>query len=553
MATAGTAGADGCIVLVEEASHADVRFALNTTTTNGVHRARAVSVIVVAGGAVSTARRTGVVGTEGVAEMVAAALADARAAPPAEDAFALVEPSQSALGRPFGLAPEETDASVLEGVLSSLSGAFARARGARRRAGGLRRAGPDDALPGQLDRAPPLPRAADGGRAPGRAGRRTGRARPGSASPTITPSLEEMEQEIWRRLDWGTRQIALEAGRYEVIMPPSGVGDMMAMLDFYALGGQDAEDGRTVFSKEGGGTRVGDRIAHDCRSRSTATPSSPGVECAPFVATEASSSDVSVFDNGLPLGRTEWLRDGVLTHLRYHRAGAAKSGAEMAPYVDNLVLRCDGAGGGSVDDMVARTERGLLLTCLWYIREVDPATLLVTGLTRDGVYVIEDGAVVGAANNFRFNESPVDLLARATEVGTSGALARARVRRVPEPDDHAAAAHPRLQHELGEPGQLTRSQAGRRSSTSSRCAVETNGPSPRCAVHGAQPVDVGLGREARHRPVHLAQEADDRGDVEELDPQRARPQVDHLEAGRLVPRRGRARGSGRRRPAAGPS
>ena len=109
----------------------------------------------------------------------------------------------------------------------------------------------------------------------------------------------------------------------------------------------------------------------------------------------------------------------MLAHLRYHRAGAAKSGVEAAPYVDNLVLRLRrGPTGGSVDDMVARTERGLLLTCLWYIREVDPATLLLTGLTRDGVYVIEDGAVVGAANNFRFNESPVDLLARATEVGT---------------------------------------------------------------------------------------------------------------------------------------
>ena len=142
------------------------------------------------------------------------------------------------------------------------------------------------------------------------------------------------------------------------------------------------------------------------------------VACAPFVATDASSSDVSVFDNGLPLGPIDWLRDGVLAHLRYHRAGATKSGVEVAPYVDNLILRCGGADGGSVDDMVARTQRGLLLTCLWYIREVDPATLLVTGLTRDGVYVIEDGTVVGAANNFRFNESPVDLLARVTEVGT---------------------------------------------------------------------------------------------------------------------------------------
>jgi predicted Zn-dependent protease len=235
--------------------------------------------------------------------------------------------------------------------------------------------------------------------------------------PAIDPSFEEMEQEIWRRLEWGTRQIALDAGRYEVILPPSGVGDMMAQLAFGGLGGQDAEDGRTVFSKEGGGTRVGETITSLPFTLSS-DPFEQGVTCTPFVATGASSSDVSVFDNGLALGRIDWLRDGVLAHLRYHRAGAAKSGVEFAPYVDNLVLRCGATGGGSIDDMVARTERGLLLTCLWYIREVDPATLLMTGLTRDGVYVIEDGAVVGASNNFRFNESPVDLLARATEVGT---------------------------------------------------------------------------------------------------------------------------------------
>ena len=306
---------------------------------------------------------------------------------------------------------------MLEGVLAPLSGAFARAE-AR-----------DTVLAGfaELDLTTHYLGSSTGLRLSH--GQRTGAAHLvgrtadgiGSAwvgRPTITPSLEEMEHEIWRRLDWGKRQIALDAGRYEVIMPPSGVSDMMAMIDFYALGGQDAEDGRTVFSKEGGGTRVGDRIATTPFALYS-DPSESGVECAPFVVTVASSSNVSVFDDGLPIGRTEWLRDGVLTHLRYHRAGAAKSGAEMAPYVDNLVLRCDGAGGGSIDDMVARTERGLLLTCLWYIRQVDPATLLVTGLTRDGVYVIEDGAVVGAANNFRFNESPVDLLTRATEVGTS--------------------------------------------------------------------------------------------------------------------------------------
>jgi predicted Zn-dependent protease len=211
--------------------------------------------------------------------------------------------------------------------------------------------------------------------------------------------------------------VALEAGRYEVILPPSGVGDLMATLSFYGMSGQDAHDGRTVFSREGGGTRAGETVS-PLPFTLYGDPTEPGVECAPFVATGASSSEVSVFDNGLPIGRTEWIRDGVLAHLRYHRAGAAKYGAEMAPFVDNLVLRCGEHDGGSVDDMVARTERGLLLTCLWYIRQVDPATALETGLTRDGVYLIENGAVAAATNNFRFNESPVDLLARATEAGT---------------------------------------------------------------------------------------------------------------------------------------
>jgi predicted Zn-dependent protease len=416
LVTAGAAGADGCVVLVEEGSHADVRFALNTTTTNGVQRSRAVSVVTIAGTSVGTARRTGVVGTEGVGEMVVAALADARAAPAAEDAYPLVEPAAAVPGRDFGLSPETTDSSALEGVLASLSGAFGRAT-AR-----------DAVLAGfaELDVSTLYLGSSTGLRLShlqptgavnlvGRTGDGTGSAWVGA--PTVTPSLEEMEQEIWRRLDWGKRQIALEAGRYEVILPPSGVADLMATLDFGALGGQDAEDGRTVFSHEGGGTRVGETIA-TMPFTLYSDPFEPGVECAPFVATEASSADVSVFDNGLPVGRTPWLRDGVLAHLRYHRAGAAKSGVAVGPYIDNLVLRCDGSDGGSVDDMVARTERGLLLTCLWYIREVDPATLLSTGLTRDGVYVIENGVVVGAANNFRFNESPVDLLARATEVGT---------------------------------------------------------------------------------------------------------------------------------------
>ena len=427
VSAAASAEADGCVIIVEEESHADVRFAVNTTTTNGVHRNRSVSVVVFAGGSAGTARRSGEVGLQGVGEMVFAALADAEAAPPADDAFALVEPGNGSGNgtRDFGLGPEETDSSVLDSVLSSLSGAFDRAR--RR----------DAVLAGfaEHDVATTYLGSSTGLRLsyvqPTSAVSLVGRTADGSGSawvaePSIDPSLGSMEEEIWRRLDWGAKTVALEAGRYEVILPPSGVADMMATLAFGGLSGRDTEDGRTVFSREGGGTRVGERLS-TLPFTLYSDPGEAGIECMPFVATSASSSEVSVYDNGLTTGRTEWIGDGILSQLRYHRAGAARSGVPIGAYIDNLALRCDraggdageaSAGGGTVDDMVARTERGLLLTCLWYIRDVDPSTLLQTGLTRDGVYLVENGAVVAAANNFRFNESPVDLLARATEVGT---------------------------------------------------------------------------------------------------------------------------------------
>jgi predicted Zn-dependent protease len=414
---ASSAGADGCIVLVEEGSHADVRYALNGTTTNGLARSRAVSVVVMAGNAVGTARRSGVVGVDGVTEMVTAALADAKASSPAEDAYPLVQPDATAgVGAAFGEAPQETDATALEGVLSSLGGAFERARARDAVLAGFAEVDVETIYLGsstgvRLSYAEPTAAVS-----------LVGRTSDGSGSawvavPTLDTPLEEMEREIWRRLDWSARQIALPAGRYEVILPPSAVADMAAEIGFDAVGGQDTEDGRTVFSKEGGGTRLGETITSLPFTLSS-DPHQAGIECTPFVTAAASNSEVSVFDNGLPMARTDWLRDGVLTHLRYHRAGAAKSGVPMAPYIDNLMLRCEGHENGTVDDLVARTERGLLLTCLWYIRTVDPATLLMTGLTRDGVYLVENGQVVGAVNNFRFNESPVDLLVRATEVGT---------------------------------------------------------------------------------------------------------------------------------------
>jgi predicted Zn-dependent protease len=147
-------------------------------------------------------------------------------------------------------------------------------------------------------------------------------------------------------------------------------------------------------------------------------PAAAGLECTPFVVAGSSGADTSVFDNGLPIPPAHWISGGALNRLRYHRAGARRGGAAFAPPADNLLLALPGATG-SLDDLVAHTERGLLLTCLWYIREVDRSTLLLTGLTRDGVYLVDGGEVVGAVNNFRFNESPIDALGRTIEASRS--------------------------------------------------------------------------------------------------------------------------------------
>jgi predicted Zn-dependent protease len=144
-------------------------------------------------------------------------------------------------------------------------------------------------------------------------------------------------------------------------------------------------------------------------------PHDPELTTTPFALTSSSSSVTSVFDNGMLLPATDWVHDGTLAALLETRHTGRERGVAVTPYVHNLSL--DGGGTASVDDLVAGTDRGLLLTSLWYIREVDPQTLLVTGLTRDGVYLVEGGEVVGAVNNFRFNDSPVDLLGRVAEVG----------------------------------------------------------------------------------------------------------------------------------------
>lgn len=226
-------------------------------------------------------------------------------------------------------------------------------------------------------------------------------------------AVDELLGDLSRRLDWAGTSVDLPAGRYETILPPSAVADLMIYL-MWTMEGRGAQEGHTALSRAGG-TRIGEKLG-SLPLTLYSDPSAVGLEYSPFLATGSSNDSVSLFDNGLPTARVNWIEGGVINALAYPRFAAAKYDADVTVPGDNLVLT---GGAAGIDDMIARTERGLLLTTLWYIREVDPATLLLTGLTRDGVYLVEDGRVTGAVNNFRFNESPLDLLRRTTEAGAT--------------------------------------------------------------------------------------------------------------------------------------
>jgi predicted Zn-dependent protease len=225
---------------------------------------------------------------------------------------------------------------------------------------------------------------------------------------------DSLLERLSTRLSWARRTVELPAGRYETILPPSTVSDLMIYL-WWTMDGRGAQEGRTALSAPGGGTRVGEQLT-DLPLTLYSDPFADRLGSTPFVAASTSSERASVFDNGLAIERVDWIRDGAINALAYPRSAAAEFGAPVTVSADNLLMT---GGTASLADMIASTERGLLLTTLWYIREVDPAVLLLTGLTRDGVYLVEDGQVTAAVNNFRFNESPLDLLRRATEAGAT--------------------------------------------------------------------------------------------------------------------------------------
>jgi len=186
-----------------------------------------------------------------------------------------------------------------------------------------------------------------------------------------------------------------------VLFEPEATANLVSVLGG-ALQARSADEGRSAFAKAGG-TKVGEKIL-DERVTLSSDPRDPLVLGAPFDG------------DGLPVARQVWVRNGVLEQLAYSRYWASRQGRQ--PTGGANALRLEG-GSATTAQLIASTERGVLVTRLWYLRAVDQRTLVYTGLTRDGTFLIEGGRIARSIKNFRFNDSPLFMLNNLEGLGAA--------------------------------------------------------------------------------------------------------------------------------------
>jgi len=199
------------------------------------------------------------------------------------------------------------------------------------------------------------------------------------------------------------KPVALPPGKYTVILEPSAVSDLIGIMIGDEFDQRSADEGRNFATKKGGGSRLGETVF----GKNVTIYSDPNDPIVPGMIYS---------DDGLPAQKTVWIDGGVLKNLQCGRYWAKKSGLQPVPSPTTLTMM---GGTTSTADMIKQTKRGLLITRFWYIREVDPQTVLLTGLTRDGVFLIEHGEIAKPVHNFRFNESPVAMLNKVIALGPS--------------------------------------------------------------------------------------------------------------------------------------
>ncbi|MEK6572430.1 MAG: metallopeptidase TldD-related protein, partial [Bacteroidota bacterium] len=185
----------------------------------------------------------------------------------------------------------------------------------------------------------------------------------------------------------------LEPGVYEAVLEPSATADILSSFSF-SLDARNADEGRSFFAKKGGGTKLGEKL-FDEKVTIYSDPIDEEVPGNPFGA------------GGLPQRKVAWVENGVLKNLTYSRFWAQKQGKEPVPPPSNLLIK---GGDETFEDLVKSVKRGVLVSTIWYIRSLDPQTMLLTGLTRDGNFYIENGEIKYPVKNFRWNESPAFVL-----------------------------------------------------------------------------------------------------------------------------------------------
>lgn len=194
--------------------------------------------------------------------------------------------------------------------------------------------------------------------------------------------------------------VALEPGKYTVILEPVAASDLIQNM-MRSLDARSADEGRSFLSRKGGGTRLGEKL-FDERVTIISDPAHPDIPKSGFVM------------DGRPREKTTWVEKGVVKNLAYSRFWAQKQGVKDVPPPGGFIMM---GGNESLADLIKSTKKGILVTRFWYIRAVDPQTLLYTGLTRDGTFYIEDGKIKHPIKNFRFNESPVIMLNNVEAMG----------------------------------------------------------------------------------------------------------------------------------------
>ncbi|MDF0709170.1 TldD/PmbA family protein [Flagellimonas okinawensis] len=193
---------------------------------------------------------------------------------------------------------------------------------------------------------------------------------------------------------------AIEPGKYTVILEPAASIGLLQNM-FRSFNARSADEGRSFMSAKDGGTKLGQKIV-DERVNIWSDPLNPEVPTSTWNGA------------GQPLKKTSWIENGVVKNLAYDRYWAEQKGVDPVPFPSNGIME---GGDESLEDMIKGTKKGILVTRFWYIRSVDPQTLLYTGLTRDGTFYIENGRIKFPVKNFRFNESPIIMLNNLESLG----------------------------------------------------------------------------------------------------------------------------------------